>query len=262
MRVSLHACIHSFLRSIHPSILTLAHAYVTYDSLSATTTGYNIKTGMGMTNMKFDCGGAAAVLGAAHAIAALEPAHVEVHFLIAACENMINERAMVPGDVLVASNGKTIEVLNTDAEGRLTMADALVYADQTLECEEILELSTLTGACMAALGSAMAGLFTHDDDMAKAVLSAAETCGDKVWRMPMEEDYADDIKSKVADIKNIGGRFGGAITAALFLQNFVQNAKFAHVDMAGPVWDYKAGLATGWGSRLVTDWVMASQPAP
>jgi leucyl aminopeptidase len=222
--------------------------------------GYNIKTGMGMTNMKFDCGGAAAVLGAAHAIASLEPAHVEVHFLIAACENMVNERAMVPGDVLVASNGKTIEVLNTDAEGRLTMADALVYADQTLQCEEILELSTLTGACMMALGSAVAGLFTHDDDMAQAVLSAAETCGNKVWRMPMEKEYAEDIKSKVADIKNIGGRFGGAITAALFLQHFVEDAKFAHVDLAGPVWDYKAGQASGWGARLVTDWVLASQP--
>lgn len=200
--------------------------------------------------------GAAAVLGAARAIAELEPPNVECHILIAACENMINERAIVPGDILVASNKKTIEVLNTDAEGRLTMADALVYADQKLKCEEILELSTLTGACMAALGTAMAGLFTNDDGMAETLLAVGESSGDKLWRMPMEESYAEEIKSKLADLKNIGGRFGGAITAALFLQNFVDQAKFSHVDMAGSVWDYKSSQASGYGARLVTAWVL------
>lgn len=200
--------------------------------------------------------GAAAVLGAARALAELEPPHVECHILIAACENMINERAMVPGDILIASNKKTIEVLNTDAEGRLTMADALVYADKALECEEILELSTLTGACMAALGTAMAGLFTKDDGMAETLLAVSEACGNKVWRMPMEESYSEELKSKLADLKNIGGRFGGAITAALFLQNFVEKAKFSHVDLAGPVWDYKTSQASGWGARLVTAWVL------
>ena len=207
-------------------------------------------------SIRVQSSGAAAVLGAARAIAELEPPHVECHILIAACENMINERAMVPGDILVASNKKTIEVGNTDAEGRLTMADALVYADQKLKCEEILELSTLTGACMMALGTAMAGLFTKDDEMAETLLSIGEGCGDRVWRMPMEESYAEDIKSKIADLKNIGGRFGGAITAGLFLQNFVDNAKYAHVDMAGPVWSYKESQASGWGARLVTSWVL------
>ena len=207
--------------------------------------------------------GAAAVLGAVQALAELEPEHVQVHFLIAACENMINERAMVPGDILVASNGKTIEVGNTDAEGRLSMADALVYADQHLACQEILELSTLTGACMGALGAGMAGLFTHDDGMAETLQKIATTVGNKVWRMPMAaDDFADDIKSKIADLKNIGGRFGGAITAALFLQHFVEKAKFAHVDMAGPVWDYKTSQASGWGARLVTGWILHKSAHP
>lgn len=217
------------------------------------TGGYNIKT-MGMELMKFDCGGAAAVLGAARAIAALQPPNVEAHFVIAACENMINERAMVPGDVLIASNGKTIEVGNTDAEGRLTMADALVYVDKELGCERIIELSTLTGACMISLGKVMAGLWTNDDELAGELEQASTKTGEKLWRMPLEEEYKEQLKSKIADIKNIGTRFGGAITAALFLQNFVDNKPFAHVDIAGPAWSDKAG-ATGYGARLVTEWV-------
>lgn len=136
------------------------------------------------------------------------------------------------------------------------MADALVYADKTLKCSEILELSTLTGACMSALGTAMAGLFTHDSTMAETLQSIGEACGNKVWRMPMAAEYEEEIVSKLADLKNIGGRFGGAITAALFLQHFCQDASFAHVDMAGPVWDYKASQASGWGARLVTGWVL------
>lgn len=201
--------------------------------------------------------GAAAVLGAAQAIAAVEPPGVEVHFVIAATDNMVNERGIVPGDILVASNGKTIEIGNTDAEGRLTMADALVYADQTLKCSQILELSTLTGACMMALGTAMAGLFTRDAVMAETLAAVGEACGNKVWRLPMAAEYEEEIVSKMADLKNIGGRFGGAITAALFLQHFVQDGtSFGHVDMAGPVWDYKASQASGWGARLVTGWVL------
>jgi leucyl aminopeptidase len=224
------------------------------------TGGYNIKTA-GMELMKFDCGGAAAVLGAARAIAQLQPEDVEIHFVVAACENMINEKAMVPGDILSASNGKTIEVMNTDAEGRLTMADALVYVDQTLQCDEILELSTLTGACMVALGSSIAGLWTNDDTLAASLLTASATTGEKIWRMPMEEEYNEDLKSKIADLKNLGGRYGGAIAAALFLQEFVKGDKpFAHVDMAGPVWSAKAGQATGWGAKLVTEWACQSRP--
>ena len=217
------------------------------------TGGYNIKTQM-MELMKFDCGGSAAVLGAAKAIAALQPEGVEAHFVIAACENMINERAMVPGDVLTAMNGKTIEVGNTDAEGRLTMADALVYIDKEVGVERIIELSTLTGACMGALGTAMAGLWTSDDELASELKEVAERTGEKLWQLPLEQEYKEDIKSKIADLKNIGGRYAGAITAALFLNEFVDNKPFAHVDMAGPVWSNKIG-ATGWGTKLVTEWV-------
>jgi leucyl aminopeptidase len=209
-----------------------------------------------MEMMKFDCGGAAAVMGAARAIGALQPEGVEVHFFVAACENMINSKAIVPSDILTASNGKTIEVMNTDAEGRLTLADALVYADKEVGCEKIIELSTLTGACMVSLGKKVAGLWTENDELAAELEQASKSTGDKVWRMPMEKEYNEQLESKFADIKNIGTRYGGAITAALFLQNFVAKKKpFAHIDIAGPVWDEKSG-ATGFGAALVVNWVL------
>ena len=168
---------------------------------------------------------------------------------------MINDRAVVPGDVLTASNGKTIEVENTDAEGRLTMADALVYADKELGCDKIIELSTLTGACMVALGNKVAGLWAKSDDLVNDLLTASKVTGEKIWHMPLEKEYNDSLKSKIADLKNLGGRYGGAITAALFLQNFVgKKTPYAHIDIAGPVWSDKEG-ATGFGSRLVTEWV-------
>jgi len=218
------------------------------------TGGYNIKTQM-MELMKFDCGGSAAVLGAAKAVGDLAPEDVEVHFIVAACENMINERAYVPSDILTASNGKTIEIVNTDAEGRLTLADALVYADKEVGCESIIELSTLTGACMISLGKKVCGVWTSDDDLAKELETASKVTGDKSWRMPLEKEYNEQLKSKIADITNCGTRYGGAITAALFLQNFVSSKKpFAHIDIAGPVWDDKTG-ATGFGTKLVTEWV-------
>lgn len=218
------------------------------------TGGYNIKTAM-MELMKFDCGGAAAVLGAARAIGELAPEGVEAHFIVAACENMISDRAVVPSDVLTASNGKTIEVVNTDAEGRLTLADALVYADKELGCEKIIELSTLTGACMVSLGKGMCGVWTADDDLAEELAGVSKATSDKSWRMPLEKAYNDQLKSKIADMTNCGTRYGGAITAALFLQNFVdKKVPFAHIDIAGPVWDDSSG-ATGFGSKMVTEWV-------
>ena len=219
------------------------------------TGGYNIKTGM-MELMKFDCGGAAAVFGAARTIAELQPDNVEVHFCVAACENMISERAYVPSDILTASNGKTIEVMNTDAEGRLTMADALVYVDKELDCDEIVELSTLTGACVVSLGASLSGLWTSSDSLAEELMSASKSCGEQIWRMPLVEEYNEQLKSKIADIRNLGTRYGGAISAALFLQHFVEGGKpFAHIDMAGPVWDQQAGQASGWGVKLVAEWV-------
>ncbi|KAL7537396.1 hypothetical protein ACHAWF_009348 [Thalassiosira exigua] len=218
------------------------------------TGGYNIKTAM-MELMKFDCGGAAAVLGAARAVGALKPPGVEAHFVVAACENMINARAVVPSDVLTASNGKTIEVLNTDAEGRLTLADALVFADKECGCEKIIELSTLTGACMVALGKKICGVWTDDDDLAEDLADVSKKTGDKSWRMPLAKEYAEQLKSKIADITNLGDRWGGSITAALFLTEFVDKKKpYAHIDIAGPVWDDKSG-ATGFGAKLVSEWV-------
>jgi leucyl aminopeptidase len=185
----------------------------------------------------------------------MKPPGVEAHFVVAACENMINEKAMVPSDILTASNGKTIEVLNTDAEGRLTLADALVYCDKELDCESIIELSTLTGACMVALGKGVAGFWTDSDDLAKELADISKSTEEKSWRMPMEKSYNVQLESKVADISNLGGKYGGSITAALFLQNFVNKKKpFAHIDIAGPVWDDTLG-ATGYGAKLVSEWV-------
>jgi len=219
------------------------------------TGGYNIKTSM-MELMKFDCGGAAAVLGAAKAIVGLAPDNVEAHFIVAACENMINEKAFVPSDILTASNGITIEVKNTDAEGRLTLADALVFADKELQCDSIIELSTLTGAVMISLGKGVCGIWTSDDNLANELNNASKLTGDKSWRMPMEKSYNAQLESKIADISNLGTPYGGAITAALFLQNFVDKKKpFAHIDIAGPVWDDNTG-ATGFGTKLASEWIV------
>ena len=166
---------------------------------------------------------------------------------------------MRPGDILTASNGKTIEVLNTDAEGRLTLADALVYADKTVNADKIIDLATLTGACMVALGDGVAGVWSSDDDLASALVdSASSESGDKTWRMPLEASYNDQLKSKIADMTNLGGKYGGAITAALFLKNFVDKKKpYAHIDIAGPVWDNKKGGATGFGAKLISEWLLA-----
>jgi leucyl aminopeptidase len=208
-----------------------------------------------MELMKFDCGGAAAVLGAARAIGELQPPGVEVHFIVAACENMINDKAIVPSDILTASNGKTIEIMNTDAEGRLTLADALVYADKEVGCEKIIELSTLTGSCMISLGKEICGLWTDDDDLAAELADISKVTGDKSWRMPMAKEYSEQLKSKFADLQNIGTRYGGSITAALFLQNFVDKSiPFSHIDIAGPVWCEKVG-ATGFGTKMIIEWV-------
>ena len=167
---------------------------------------------------------------------------------------MISGKAVVPSDILTASNGKTIEIVNTDAEGRLTLADALVYVDKEVGCESIIELSTLTGACIISLGKKVCGIWTSNDDLAKDLDASSKSTGEKSWRMPLEKEYNDQLKSKIADLTNCGTRWGGSITAALFLNNFVDEKKpFAHIDIAGPVWDDKDG-ATGFGAKLVTDW--------
>lgn len=223
--------------------------------------GLNIKaSGSGIEMMKTDMGGAAATLGAAKAIGLIKP-DVEVHFISAVTENMISGRAMHPGDILTASNGKTIEVNNTDAEGRLTLADALVFADK-LGVDAIVDLATLTGACVVALGEDIAGLWTGDENLADQIAAAAEQAGEKIWRMPMEEKYFDGLKSVVADMKNTGPRSGGAITAALFLKQFVKETAWAHIDVAGPVWtDKESGYnnvgGTGYPVRMLVNWALS-----
>ena len=236
--------------------LALVGKGLTFDS-----GGYNLKVGASQIEMmKYDMGGSAAVLGAAKAIGALKPKGVEIHFIVAACENMINGLAMHPGDVITASNGKTIEVNNTDAEGRLTLADALTYASN-LKPDTIIDLATLTGACLIALGNDVAGMWSNNDELAKELLESAMKKGEGLWRMPLQKSYKDGLKSHIADMKNTGPRAGGSITAALFLEEFFdKNINWAHIDIAGTCWtDKNKGLnpsgATGYGVRTLIDWI-------
>lgn len=210
-------------------VIALVGKGVTFDS-----GGLSLKPASGMEDMKIDMAGAAAVLGAMQALAQLNP-RVEVRAYVPTTENMTGGSATRPGDVARAMNGKTIEILNTDAEGRLILADAICLAEKD-GCDTIIDLATLTGACMVALGNDYAGLFSDDDGLVAALQSAASIAGERVWRLPLAKEYKKQIESTVADIKNTGGRYGGAITAALFLQEFVTDKKtrWAHLDIAGP----------------------------
>jgi leucyl aminopeptidase len=186
-----------------------------------------------MKTMKCDMAGAATVLGAMHAIARLQ-LPMNVIGLVGLVENMVSGHSYKLGDILTARNGKTIEVLNTDAEGRLVLADTLDVAVER-GAERIIDLATLTGACLVALGTDVAGLMTNDQDWCDRVAAAASACGEPAWQLPMFPEFAEQIKSKVADIKNIGeGRWGGTITAAKFLEEFVQEKPWVHIDIAGP----------------------------
>ena len=236
--------------------LALVGKGLTFDS-----GGYNLKVGAAQIHMmKYDMGGSAAVLGAMRSIAELKPKGLEVHVVVAACENMVNGSAVHPGDIITASNGTTIEINNTDAEGRLTLADALVYASK-LKPDAIVDLATLTGACVIALGEEIAGLWSPDDQLADALCHAADEVGEGLWRMPLQASYRDGLKSLLADLKNTGPRPGGSITAALFLKEFVEaGIPWAHLDIAGTVWSDKGrGMdpagATGYGVRTLVNWV-------
>ena len=238
--------------------LALVGKGLTFDS-----GGYNLKVGGAQIDMmKFDMGGSASVLGAMRSIGELKPAGVEVHMVVASCENMVNGSAVHPGDIVTAANGTTIEINNTDAEGRLTLADALLYA-----CEQkpdaVVDLATLTGACVVALGDEMAGYWSNNEALAEALDTAADAGGEGLWRMPLRQSYKKGLKSLLADMKNTGPRPGGSITAALFLKEFIsQDMAWAHIDIAGPVWSDKgkgvnpAG-ATGYGVRTLVNWVCA-----
>lgn len=211
------------------------------------TGGISIKPAAEMDEMKFDMGGAASVLGTFAALAELRPA-INVVGLIPSCENMPDGLAVKPGDVVTSMSGQTIEILNTDAEGRLILCDALTYAAR-LKPSAVVDIATLTGACVIALGAVRSGLFSADDALAQALLAAGEKALDPCWRMPLDDEYAEGLKSNFADMGNVAGRAGGAITAAKFLQKFTGSLNWAHLDIAGTAW--KSGAAKGSTGRPV-----------
>ena len=221
--------------------------------------GLDIKPASSMLTMKDDMSGAACVLGVMSIIKEFNP-QVEVHGIIAACENMPSGKAYKPGDILTAKNGKTIEVDNTDAEGRLTLADALCYACE-LGVDEVIDLATLTGACMVALGTHAAGIMGNDEVLVHNLIDTAKRSGEKFWELPLWEEYFDSLKSDVADMKNSGARWGGASAAGVFLQKFVKDVKWAHIDIAGtafldkPQKEFISG-ATGAGVRTILNYIL------
>ena len=221
-------------------VLGLVGKGVTFD-----TGGISIKPADGMEKMKYDMAGGATMLGAMRAIALLKPKR-KVIGIVCATENMPSGKAQKPGDVQIAMSGKAIEIINTDAEGRLVLADGLHYARQ-LGCTELIDAATLTGAVVVALGQINAGVFCNNDALYERFLKAQTTQGEKMWRMPLDEEYRELIRSNIADIINSGGRYGGAITAAMFLKEFVDDTPWIHLDIAGTTWieDGKPWIAKG-----------------
>lgn len=222
--------------------------------------GLDIKPASSMLTMKDDMSGAACILGIMKVLSKFKP-DIEVHGIIAACENMPGAEAYKPGDILTAKNGKTIEVDNTDAEGRLTLADALCYACD-LEVDEIIDIATLTGACMVALGNAASGIMGNDSEFINQIIKMGSLCGEKFWELPMWQEYRDNMKSDVADMKNTGTRYGGASSAGMFLKEFVKDdIKWAHLDVAGtaflesPHKEFGKG-ATGVGVRTILNYIL------
>jgi leucyl aminopeptidase len=229
---------------------------VTFD-----TGGINLKSSSGLVDMKMDMGGAAAVAATLVAVAQLKP-KARVIGLLPLAENMLSGAAIRPGDIITAYNGKTIEIGNTDAEGRLILADAMAYAIDTFKPDAIIDMATLTGACVVALGEKLAGLFTPNQELEDALLAASRHTHERCWPLPMPDDYKELLKSHLADTSNMSStRYGGAITAALFLQQFVGDTPWAHIDIAGPAYGKKGNAycgpgGTGFGVRLLTDFIM------
>ncbi|TXH90708.1 MAG: leucyl aminopeptidase [Rhodoferax sp.] len=215
---------------------------ITFDS-----GGISIKPAAEMDEMKFDMCGAASVLGTFKALSVLKPA-INVVGLIPACENLPSSNSVKPGDVVTSMNGTTIEILNTDAEGRLILCDALTYAER-FKPTAVVDIATLTGACVIALGAVRSGIFSADDALAAELVEAGNTAQDLGWRMPLDDDYAEGLKSNFADVANVAGRPGGAITAAKFLQRFAAKYPWAHIDIAGTAW--RSGAAKGATGRPV-----------
>jgi leucyl aminopeptidase len=231
--------------------VTLIGKGITFDS-----GGLDLKTADGMVRMKDDMSGAAAVLGVFHALPRLK-LPIEVHGLVAATENMPSGTAQRPGDIVRAMNGLTIEIGNTDAEGRLTLADALAYAAQETKPDEIIDLATLTGAVVIALGQGVSGVFASHDGLARRLLAAAEAAGERMWRLPLVDEYKEGIKSDVADLNNVSSHRGaGAIIAGLFMRDFTAGVPWAHLDIAGTAFSEREQPlgpkgATGVGVRTV-----------
>ncbi|MCY3766665.1 MAG: leucyl aminopeptidase [Gemmatimonadetes bacterium] len=233
---------------------------ITFDS-----GGISIKGSEGMWDMKFDMGGAAAVIGAMQAVARLD-LPVRTIGLVAASENMPGSRALKPGDIIRSMLGKTIEIRSTDAEGRLVLADAVAYAARYKPCAAI-DLATLTGACIIALGHEASGLFSNDDALASEIAAAGERTGEIAWRLPILDGHREQMKSDIADLKNTGGGGGGAITGAAFIEAFVQDFPWAHLDIAGTAWAQKdlphiPRGGTGVGVRLLVDLLRNKENAP
>jgi leucyl aminopeptidase len=236
-----------------PTVALVGKA-ITFDS-----GGISIKPSANMDEMKLDKSGGIAVLGAMKALAELAPP-VNVFGIVPSAENMPSGTSYRPGDIINTFSGKTVEVQNTDAEGRLILCDAISYAVKQ-KCDIIIDIATLTGACVVALGKYMAGLMGNDDGLIKDLQKASEASGEKVWPMPSGEEYAKEMKSKIADLKNIGSRWGGACTAAAFLRQFAGDTKWAHLDIAG-VWSFEKATeftsegASAFGVRLMTTYVV------
>ena len=234
-------------------VLALVGKGITFDS-----GGISIKPADGMEKMKYDMAGAAAMIGAMRAIAQLKP-NVKVISIVCSAENMPSGKSYKPGDIAIAMSGKTIEVINTDAEGRLVLADGLHYAKQ-LGATHLIDAATLTGACVVALGMLNAGVFSNDETTYEHFQKALEVSGEKFWRLPVEDEYRDMIVSDIGDIKNTGGRWGGAITAAMFLKEFAGDTPWIHLDIAGVAWmeEQKPWIAkgpSGIAVRSIVEWV-------
>jgi leucyl aminopeptidase len=230
---------------------------ITFDS-----GGLDLKTAEGMAWMKGDMSGAAAVLGVMKVLDRLKPT-VEVHALVAATDNMPSGSATKPGDILRAMNGKTIEVNNTDAEGRLTLADAMAYANKEIRPDEMVDVATLTGACSIALGSLCGGAMTNNAPLQARVLQAGEAAGERLWPLPLIDEYREGLKSEVADLRNTGPRPGGAITAGLFLREFAGETPWVHLDIAGAAFTekdlpYAPKGGVGFSTRTLLAYVLAA----
>jgi leucyl aminopeptidase len=221
-------------------VIGLVGKGITFD-----TGGISIKPADGMEKMKYDMAGGATMIGAMRAIALLKP-EVKVIGIVCATENMPSGKAQKPGDVQIAMSGKSIEIINTDAEGRLVLADGLHYARQ-LGCTHLVDAATLTGAVVVALGFTNAGIFTNDEEMYNRFKAANLNAGEKMWRLPLDDEYKEQIRSSIADIMNSGGRWGGAVTAAMFLKEFAEDTPWIHLDIAGTAWmeDQKPWIAKG-----------------